>query len=151
MLTIKDDFNLCKSVILDPDSHIFILLFCCNFDLKASFQKVASMIPPSWLSNAWRRHFAGVCTLLLLGLPACSANHHHAPTCTSICTSCRLAQVLPSHWLSTCYRHVSGPSCSFFPHTVHLSVTHTHTAKNDKEVIKCNCPSICLFVCGNSL
>lgn len=121
------------------------------------------MIPPSRLSSAWHRHFAGsVACMLLLRLALTPANHHHTHTCTSICLSCRLAQVLPLDWLSTCHKvnvHTSKHFRHFFLKLQNLffsyyicqTYSRTYTDQKHKGVIYFIRLSICLLVSGNSL
>lgn len=93
-----------ESIIREADTHIFILLGAFLI-LERFFQKVALMIPPSWLSNARHHHFAasGVCVYAAAqaaARPCQPSSRTH--TCTSVCPWCRLAQVLPLDWLPTC-------------------------------------------------
>lgn len=111
--------------------------------LGVYFQKVALMIPGCLMP--------GIVTLLIVvsACCGCPANNHHAHTCTSICPTCRQAQVLPLDWLSTCTKvtaHTFFPSSALF-----LCAFVCRTYKRTHAAVNFNCPSICPFVFGSSL
>lgn len=136
MLPIKDVY---ASLNQSSQNQTPISSFCSvlSWSLSISPESCINYSPLSRLSNVSHRHFAGsVVCMLLLRLVLGPANCHHAHTCTSICPSFRLAQVLPLDWLSACRKvnaHTSKHCGHFSPKLKRpllvlflcLSVTHT--------------------------